>query len=465
MKVPSALLLCLLLVGLLSCKKIDDSLNLTPFDFEVSVTYRGETSAELTWEPAVDPDGDAVSYSVELNGRLVAQNIIKTSFTISDLLAGETYQGKVIATDPKGAKSATNFTVFPFQEQLLLFGRNLGLASYNIDGQKAWRSLPQMSVTPAVSNDTAFVNDGSTLYAISLKDGSKLWQNFPYVINDGRAITYANGILFFSTYLKTHAVDSRNGNLLWTVPYTFVVREVIVSKGIAYISSAQKLMAIDIKTGTQKWSATSAEGLFSSLAIRNGVVYALSSSSSNMPGSLYAFNASSGTIKWRYTFTGSSLNIENSSAIAIFGNRIYIPVCSNISGLSEQVHHLHAVDVTTGALVWKKAIATYEDITSIQSDENGIYFCTLAQLTKLDKNNGNVIWSIQSEFNRLFTLANDRIYVPVKPFLTHTIVYDTTTGKMVKDINTVFEVINSPVVIKNKKTYYPVSKSAMSAME
>ncbi|SDE00822.1 PQQ-binding-like beta-propeller repeat protein [Pedobacter soli] len=464
MKFPFALLLCLLVAGMLSCKKLDDKLNLTPGEFEASITYRGETTAELTWQSSIDPDGDVVSYTVELNGSIVARDITQTNFTINGLIATESYQGKVIATDPKGAQRPVNFTIFPVQEQLLMFGRTLGFASYNVEGQRAWKALPEMPVTPAVSNDTVFVNDGSTLYARSLKDGRKLWENYAYVVNEGKGITYASGMLIFSTYLKINAVDSRNGNLLWTIPYTFVAREVIVSQGIAYIASAQKLLAIDIKNGTQKWAATTTEGLFSSLVARNGVVYALSSSGGDKPGSLYAFDAKSGAIKWRYTFTGASLYLEGASAPAIYGNRIYIPVYNSVTSLYEQ-HNLHAVDVATGTLVWRKAIASYEDVSSIQADQNGVYFCTLAQLTRLDRNNGSVIWSVATKFNRFFTLASDRIYSPVGTFLTHTIVYDTATGKIVKDINTDYEVVNSPVVIKNKKIYYPVSKSAMSAME
>lgn len=261
--------------------------------------------------------------------------------------------------------------------------------------------------------------------------------------------------LNLNTYICTPAYEE--------MPYTFVVREVIATKGVAYIAAARQLLAIDIKTGNQLWSASTTEGLFSSLVARNGVVYALSSSALDKPGSLHAFDARNGTSKWRYAFTGTSLYLEGATAPAIYGDRIYIPVKSD--GYLSNVNHLHAVEVASGRLAWKKPIDTYEDISSILADENGVYFCTRDQLTKLDRDNGNVRWSVKAEFASAFTLARDRIYTSVGTFATLTDVFDTATGKVEKRINTRFEASNSPVVIKNKKVYYPVRQSAMATME
>ena len=74
---------------------------------------------ELTWEAAVDADGDSVTYSLlfdkgnEAPTTLVAENLTETSFQLmTELQRNASYSWQVIASDSKGA--ITNSTVFSF---------------------------------------------------------------------------------------------------------------------------------------------------------------------------------------------------------------------------------------------------------------------------------------------------------------------------------------------------------------
>ena len=74
---------------------------------------------ELSWEEAVDPDGDSVTYNLMLEQEsetpslLVAENLTEPSFLLQNtLLRNTSYSWQVIASDPTG--STTNSAIFTF---------------------------------------------------------------------------------------------------------------------------------------------------------------------------------------------------------------------------------------------------------------------------------------------------------------------------------------------------------------
>lgn len=82
--------------------------NQAPGAFVVTATPSGN-SVTLKWTAATDPDGDVVSYSVQLGGTNVPSNSSATEVTIDDLDFGAPYSGKVTASDPGGLSSTANF--------------------------------------------------------------------------------------------------------------------------------------------------------------------------------------------------------------------------------------------------------------------------------------------------------------------------------------------------------------------
>ncbi len=111
-KITSALV-CLAILFFSSCGDDGDSttpVNEPPGSFSVSVSNITLSSATVEWTQAIDPDGDAVTYSVSLNGATAASSVTGTSLDLSDLNEDTSYSGTVTATDGNGGSSSSNFS-------------------------------------------------------------------------------------------------------------------------------------------------------------------------------------------------------------------------------------------------------------------------------------------------------------------------------------------------------------------
>lgn len=96
---------------LFACTKPNEEKpNRPPGDFTVSVSGVTFNSATLTWTAATDPENEAVSYTIELNGQAVASNVTATTQALSSLQKNTAYTGKVTAKDASGNSTAANFS-------------------------------------------------------------------------------------------------------------------------------------------------------------------------------------------------------------------------------------------------------------------------------------------------------------------------------------------------------------------
>lgn len=106
------LLVAIILVNIcfIQCSKDnDEEQNQAPGNFAITVTPTANTAA-LTWTSAEDPDGDDVTYAVQLNTELLASNLTVTQYNLSNLEAETDYTGKVVAKDSNGATTEKSFS-------------------------------------------------------------------------------------------------------------------------------------------------------------------------------------------------------------------------------------------------------------------------------------------------------------------------------------------------------------------
>ena len=98
------------------------------------------TSLQLNWFPATDPDGDSLRYDILLyesdstNGRLVAENVFDTTYTLENLRYNTAYYWQIIAEDSSDHLTpgpVWSFKTVSFPDNRFLFSRNLG-ANYEI---------------------------------------------------------------------------------------------------------------------------------------------------------------------------------------------------------------------------------------------------------------------------------------------------------------------------------------------
>ena len=124
------LILATVSLSILSCSKDDAAKNQAPNAFEVSVVSSQDTGNALvakgiskvspevptkykytvTWTDAIDPDGDSVSYDVEIQGVQIEEGITVKSAIIyeDDLVDGASQTVTVIAKDSNGATTTVD---------------------------------------------------------------------------------------------------------------------------------------------------------------------------------------------------------------------------------------------------------------------------------------------------------------------------------------------------------------------
>lgn len=102
------------------------------------------TNPEFSWEEAIDPDGNAVTYSLFLNegldspSTLIAENLTETSFVLETVLPRNTqYSWQVVASDSEGA--STNSEVQSFVTRPIIVSELVSNAEF--DGRTEHASL------------------------------------------------------------------------------------------------------------------------------------------------------------------------------------------------------------------------------------------------------------------------------------------------------------------------------------
>ena len=96
-----------------------------PSDFEVFVKYFGHVSTTLGWTESVDPNGGLISYSVFIDGSMIASNLTELDYYIQNLQANSNYSATVRATNNQGAfvEASLDFSTVPsniFDGQVIL---------------------------------------------------------------------------------------------------------------------------------------------------------------------------------------------------------------------------------------------------------------------------------------------------------------------------------------------------------
>lgn len=100
----------ILVLALFSCSKDEpEKPNTSPSPFEVTAKVEG-TELTLTWTEAVDADGDAVTYAV-VYGDTLAKGLTARTYTLKDLPYETEISGTVVASDGRGGKVESGFTV------------------------------------------------------------------------------------------------------------------------------------------------------------------------------------------------------------------------------------------------------------------------------------------------------------------------------------------------------------------
>jgi eukaryotic-like serine/threonine-protein kinase len=174
---------------------------------------------------------------------------------------------------------------------------------------------------PTVVDGVAYVGSGDgNVYALNAVDGNKLWS-----FSTGAAINYSNvaeatGVAYAANSAgDVYALNAASGAELWSFDAgNGIASSIAVANGVVYIDTSGPngvVDALSAATGQLLWSFTTSGGFDSSSpTVANGVVY-VGSTDDNV----YALNSATGAELWRFP-TGSSVE----SSPAVVNGRVYV---------------------------------------------------------------------------------------------------------------------------------------------
>jgi outer membrane protein assembly factor BamB len=209
--------------------------------------------------------------------------------------------------------------------------------------------------SPAIVNGVVYAGsyDGK-LYAWDEASGVVKWSaDAPGIRNSAPAVM-DGFVCVASNDGALYAFHTESGAPVWTAKLRrFSVSSPTIAHGVVYVSSAGVLFAFDARTGTLKWRVR-AGGTFTP-AVVDGVVYGIAGGSS-----LRAFNAETGAVIWK-----TKAPVVSSPAFA--NGRVYA-VYANTS----TDYGVYAFDAATGSRLWHSPFGGFS-----QSDlavANGIVY-------------------------------------------------------------------------------------------
>jgi len=227
----------------------------------------------------------------------------------------------------------------------------------------------EIGSTSAVVDGVLYIGTGvqgdiGDLIALNAADGTERWR----LTLDASAFVapaVANGVVYIATGQPSDmsgtvfAVDATTGTERWRFDAGYGFGGIAVVDGVAYTAAGKGVFALDAVTGALKWQfAPAAEPFYTSPAVANGVVYAISDSNQ-----LYALEAASGAERWSVEVSHNSF----SPADPIFVDGV-IYVAAGMSG------HLAAIDAATGTRIWEIDLPGTDEVWSTPAVIDGVIY-------------------------------------------------------------------------------------------
>lgn len=222
--------------------------------------------------------------------------------------------------------------------------------------------------SPVVEGNRVFVgDDAGILTAYNLKTGKKLW-----AYQSGNRIVgtpaVENGIVVFgSADQYIYGIDAKNGSLKWRIQAEApVLGAVTIQQGIAYIGSSDHIFrAIDIQNGKVVWTYNNVKGYVETkpLVTNNQVIFGA------WDNTLYSLDKHNGHENWRWTGNLTRMHFSPAAVWPVATqNRIFIV---------DPERALTAIDLTTGATIWRTYQSKVRETIGLSADQTRVYAKTM----------------------------------------------------------------------------------------
>ena len=301
---------------------------------------------------------------------------------------------------------------------------------------------------PVVAGDTIYIGtDAGLFHAVRATDGSAIW-TWPGTAGiDGRAVVGTDLVYVVDTKMVLRALNRSNGSLRWSAPLhdeaiagkpapenpTFNHRAAtpLLLDDVIYCGSSDGVLSFEAKTGTRLWRHDAKAPIYSGIGILGGdtllfgtmdgsavlldrrnqkeilrvktggsvVTTPLVVGDRLIVGSrdyqLYGFNASDGTVAWKYSYWFSWVE---STPVAVDGV-VYV-------GASDYAR-VSALDPATGATRWSTPVKGLNWGTPLVTSHR-VFTGTVAQnipgtaiehsggIIAMDRDTGKVRWQMKA---------------------------------------------------------------------
>lgn len=222
------------------------------------------------------------------------------------------------------------------------------------------------------------------IYAIDVNTGFMKWYYTTSTSSLVSSSEFSNGVLYFGMANSMAAFDTLTRNFKWQYATGGRVYSTptLVNGTVFFNCDDHYMYALNASTGSLKWrykqDSVFGGGYYSSPTVVNGVVYFGSND-----GHIYAVDAISGNLRWR-TFNTYAPGGKIQSSPSVVNNILYI---------GDNFHNILALNTSDGSFKW--VYQTNGLVFSSPTVVNGIVYaaCSNGQIYAVDANTGNLRWT------------------------------------------------------------------------
>lgn len=302
-------------------------------------------------------------------------------------------------SDGQGNVASTSYVIAPYPSHSWpMFMQNpqrTGTADNNtlIENKLLWKfdvdntgSLNSVTSSAAIAGGIVYdASKNGYLYALDASTGRCFWR---YNCGDGLLASpvVLDGVVYIGNINGVNAIDAYKGTLKWkTSEVDAFISTPAVSDGMLYVGSFadDSLCAFRVSDGGLVWRFVAGDYVNSSPVVAGDTVYVGSDDHY-----LYALNAATGTLKWKFLCSGSESYDGLSASPVVVNGTVYV---TSYDG------NVYALNAQTGERIWNHTTAHLSSTIASPSYSNGvIYQSADKKLFALNASTGDELWQFMS---------------------------------------------------------------------
>ena len=324
--------------------------------------------------------------------------------------------------------------------------------------------------SPVLVNNILYAVNGNFLYALNATSGKKVWSVF-LGKNTYPNITSAvsNNVVYVTGSMSFMALNATTGQQIWSVPFiSFGSVAPLVVNNVVYVGSTdENVYAFNAQTGTVLWKymvSSSGDSVFiAPPTYSNGVLYVEAAIGLASINNMYALNATTGTLKWMVTLDEAGGAVPYSPTL-VSGILYYMSVTTLQNG--------NCYDAKVGALLAASGMSRWSNTYAYCSNgalaySKGILYFGLADPNDpytyayaLNASDGSTKWLYKALSSNQFTyqastpaIANGIDYIALSD--NNFYAFDDQSGAILWQYTT--GVFAGPPIVVNGMVYAPAN--------